>query len=46
MMVKNTEIKLVGQPILKQEWNLVDSGVLKRRSIIKRRKLRINKPVS
>jgi hypothetical protein len=29
-MVKNTEIKLVGQPILKQELNLVDSVVFKR----------------
>lgn len=29
-MVKNTEIKLVGQPILKQVLNLVDTGVFKR----------------
>ena len=29
-MVKNTEIKLVGQPILKQVLNLVDSVVFKR----------------
>lgn len=30
IMVKNTEIKLVGQPILKQVLNLVDSVVFKR----------------
>jgi len=29
-MPKNTEIKLVGQPILKQVLNLVDSAVFKR----------------
>ncbi len=29
-MSKNTEIKLVGQPILKQVLNLVDSVVFKR----------------
>jgi hypothetical protein len=30
IMIKNTEIKLVGQPILKQLLNLVDSVVFKR----------------
>jgi len=30
IMVKNTEIKLVGQPILKQVLNLVDSVSFKR----------------